>query len=315
MKSIYDISVVVPLYNESESLIELTDKVSSAISGMKKNFEIIFVDDGSDDNSSDVIDELHAKDPRVKLIQFRKNLGKSAALAVGFAHCQGRYVVTIDADLQDDPEEIPSLIAKLEQGYDLVSGWKKNRKDPFTRKLASRIYNYVTSIISGIKLHDFNCGLKAYRREVVESLDIYGELHRYLPVLANWQGFRVTEAIVKHHPRKYGKTKFGARRYTRGFFDLLTVTFLTRYKKRPLHLFGGIGMLFFLAGVVISGILAYQRIFAHKYLSNRPLIFLGILLIIIGIQFVSIGLIGELITESKQSHDIYSIRKKIGWPQ
>ena len=315
MKSNYDISVVVPLYNERQSLLELFEGIYRAISRMKKKFEVIFVDDGSTDNSSEVISELHTKDDRAKLIQFRKNFGKSAALAAGFAHCQGRYVITIDADLQDDPEEIPALIAKLEQGYDLVSGWKKHRKDPFRRRLASRFYNFVTSVISGIRLHDFNCGLKAYRREVIESLDVYGEMHRYLPVLVYQQGFRVTESVVRHHSRKYGKTKYGTARYSRGFFDLLTVTFLTRYKKRPMHLFGIVGMLSFSAGVVISLVLAYQRIFANKYLSNRPLLFLGILMIIVGIQFVSLGLLGEMITEARKGQDTYSIRQKIGWPE
>jgi glycosyltransferase involved in cell wall biosynthesis len=315
MKSNYDISVVVPLYNEHESLLELFNHIASVIVRMRKSFEVIFVDDGSLDNSSEVISELHTKDKRAKLIQFRKNFGKSAALAVGFAHCQGRYVITIDADLQDDPEEIPALIAKLEQGYDLASGWKKHRKDPFRRRVASRFYNLATSIISGIKLHDFNCGLKAYRREVVESLDVYGEMHRYLPVLAHRQGFRVAEIVVRHHSRKYGKTKYGTSRYSRGFFDLLTVTFLTRYKQRPMHLFGIIGVLSFVTGMVISAVLAYQRIFANQYLSNRPLLFLGILMIIVGIQFISLGLIGEMITEMRKRHDTYAIRQKVGWPK
>jgi len=315
MKSNYDISVVVPLYNERESLPELFQGISHVISRMKMKFEVIFVDDGSTDNSAEVISELHAKDDRAKLLQFRKNFGKSAALAAGFAHCQGRYVITIDADLQDDPEEIPALIAKLEQGYDLVSGWKKHRQDPYRRRLASRFYNLATSIISGIKLHDFNCGLKAYRQEVVEILDIYGELHRYLPVIAHQQGFRVTEMVVKHHSRKYGTTKFGAARYSKGFFDLLTVTFLTRYKKRPMHLFGIVGMFTFLTGLGISIVLAYQRLFADKFLSNRPILFLGILMIIVGIQFISLGLIGEMITESRKGHDTYSFRQKIGWPE
>lgn len=316
MKSNCFISIVVPLYNERESLLELYERISNVLTRMNKSFEVIFVDDGSTDNSAEVISEMHSKDDRVKLIQFRKNFGKSAALAAGFAHCQGRCVITIDADLQDDPEEIPALIDKLDQGFDLVSGWKKRRKDPFRRRVASRFYNFVTSIISGIKLHDFNCGLKAYRYdEVVESLDIYGELHRYLPVLAHRLGFRVTEMEVRHHPRKYGSTKFGLTRYARGFFDLLTVTFLTRYKKRPMHLFGVAGLLSFLIGTGISVVLAYQRIFENKYLSNRPLLFLGILMIIIGIQFFSIGLLGEMITESRKGNDTYSIRQRLGWPE
>jgi glycosyltransferase involved in cell wall biosynthesis len=248
----------------------------------------------------------------VKMIQFLKNYGKSEGLNAGFAASSGKYVITMDADLQDDPGEIPRLIAKLEEGYDLVSGWKKVRHDPLSKKLSSRIYNFFTSLFSGIRLHDFNCGLKAYRQRVVKSLNVYGELHRYLPVVAHRTGFRVAELPVKHHPRKFGKSKFGSSRLLRGAFDLLTVTFLTRYRKRPLHLFGGLGVFSFIAGFTISLILAIQKIFYDANLSNRPLLFLGVLLIIVGIQFVSIGLLGEMITAQRQDRNFHHIKRTIG---
>jgi len=309
------ISFVIPLYNEQDSLEELHRKITAAMRPLGDHYEIIFVDDGSKDQSASVIEKLHATDRHVKLIQFRMNYGKSAGLAAGFSAATGDYVVTMDADLQDDPEEVPKLIAKLEEGYDLVSGWKKKRRDPLSKRLASKVYNFFTSWFSGIRLHDFNCGLKAYRNEVVKTMSVYGELHRYLPVIAHRNGFRVTELPVTHHPRKHGKSKFGAARFTRGAFDLMTITFLTKYKKRPLHLFGLIGFLSFFAGSLISGWLAYERLFANKYLSNRPVLFLGVLLIIVGIQFFSIGLLGEMITAMRKDSDAYLIKKSLGWEQ
>ncbi len=310
-----DISIIVPLLNEEQSLQELHDKIAGVMHNAGYSFELIFVDDGSTDQSAAVIHRLAAGNPQVKMLQFRKNYGKSAALAAGFEHAAGRFVVTMDADLQDDPEEIPHLIAKLEQGYDLVSGWKKVRHDPFIKRNTSKIYNYFTSLFSGIRLHDFNCGLKAYRSDVVKSFQVYGEMHRYLPVLAHHNGFRVTEMPVKHHQRKHGQSKFGMARFTRGAFDLLTVTFLTKYKKRPLHFFGGFGVLTFLAGAVISLVLVIQRLFLHQYLSNRPLLFLGVLLIIVGMQFFSLGLIGEMIISVRHENDTYQIKSKLGWDQ
>ena len=307
-----EVSFVIPLYNERESLPELKDKIVQVMERAGRSFEIIFVDDGSTDGSGEIIEKMHREDPRVRMVQFRKNFGKSAALDAGFRVASGKYVVTMDADLQDDPEEVPALLAKLEEGYDLVSGWKKQRKDPLTRRLASKVYNFFTYLFSGVRLHDFNCGLKAYRNEVVKSIRVYGELHRYIPVIAHRLGFRVTELPVRHHPRKYGRSKFGAARFFRGAFDLMTVTFLTRYSKRPLHLFGFIGILSFLAGTAVSAVLAYQRIFMQKYLSNRPLLFLGVLLIIVGIQFFSIGLLGEMITAGNQQAGGYLIRKVVG---
>lgn len=304
-----NISVVVPLYNEEESLLELHSRLSEVLCRSKKPVEIIFVDDGSSDRSFEILAEIHKKDSKVRVLQFRRNYGKSAALAMGFSHARGKIIVTLDADLQDDPGEIPNLLKKLEEGFDLVSGWKKNRKDPFVKKVSSKFFNKVTSLLTGLKIHDINCGLKAYRREVTETIKVYGQLHRFLPVLAHWERFRVAEVVVQHHPRKYGKTKFGFSRYTAGFFDLITVLFLTRYTKRPLHLFGLAGIVSFFVGLLISGYLTIERLFFEKYLSNRPLLFLGILLIIVGVQFVSIGLLGEMITEGRKDRIEYSIKK------
>lgn len=302
------ISIVVPLLDEEESLPELHEKLTAVLNGMKKSYEIIFVDDGSTDNSYGVLKQLFEKDRQIRVIRFRKNYGKAAALACGFEAAQGDIVITMDADLQDDPEEIPQLIGKIEQGYDLVSGWKKKRFDPLVKRTTSKFYNIVTSRISGIRLHDFNCGLKAYRQNVVKEIQIYGQLHRFIPVLAHWQGFRVAELVVQHHPRKYGKTKFGLSRFTAGLLDLFTVVFLHRFKKRPLHLFGSIGLFSFFIGVLLNLYLAYQRIFADKYLSNRPLLFLAIMMVIVGVQFVSIGLLGEMITETQKRKNDYSIK-------
>jgi len=309
----YTISVVVPMLNEQESIAELYRQIKTVIEPMGKSFEIIYIDDGSTDQSAVTARDLHEKDPRVKIIEFRKNYGKAAALAAAFKMVSGDIVITMDADLQDDPNEIPRLVDKLDEGYDLVSGWKKVRHDPFLKTQTSRIYNFFTSMLSGIQLHDFNCGLKAYRAQVVKSMMIYGELHRYLPVIAHRNGFRVTEIPVNHRRRKYGSSKYGIARFTRGAFDLLTITFLTRYKKRPLHLFGSWGLLSTLAGFVILAILAVQKIFFDAHLSRRPILFLGLLLVIVGIQFFSIGLLGEMISESRSDSDTYLIKNMTGF--
>jgi glycosyltransferase involved in cell wall biosynthesis len=307
-----DISLVIPLYDEEESLRELYSRIIAVVKAENLSYEIIFIDDGSKDNSVSVIDKLLDEDRRVKLIEFRTNYGKSAALAAGFEAASGTFVFTMDADLQDDPEEIPNMLAKLHEGYDLVSGWKKVRHDPLEKRLASKVYNYFTSKVSGIKLHDFNCGLKAYRLSVVKSMKVYGELHRYLPVIAFKNGFRVTEIPVKHHARKHGVSKFGAARFARGAFDLLTITFLTRYKMRPLHLFGLVGFFTFSLGFILSVWLAFQRIFHNMYLSSRPLLWLGVLLIIVGVQFFSIGLLGEMITAAQPESDNFIIKRQVG---
>ena len=311
-KSTVKISIVVPLFNEEESLVELHERLSKAVCSLEKPIEFLFIDDGSTDNSMQVLSELHNKDPQVRVVQFRRNYGKSAALALGFKEARGEFIVTLDADLQDEPYEIPNLVKKLEEGFDLVSGWKKIRKDPFIKKSTSKLFNFVTRKMTGLGIHDMNCGLKAYRREVTDTVNVYGQLHRFLPVLAQWQGFKVGEVVVKHNPRKYGRTKFGASRFIAGFFDLVTVLFITRYTKRPLHLFGLIGLVSFAVGVGISAYLAVERLLLGKYLSDRPLLFLGILAIIVGVQFVSIGLLGEMITESRKDNTDYSIKKTLG---
>ncbi|MCK5085988.1 MAG: glycosyltransferase family 2 protein, partial [Melioribacteraceae bacterium] len=257
-----------------------------------------------------IIKQLASSDNRIRYISFKKNYGKSAALQLGFKAVTGDAVITMDADLQDDPEEITNLLAKLDEGYDLVSGWKKVRHDPFIKKHSSKFFNYVTQVMSGIKIHDFNCGLKAYRKEVVKNINIYGELHRYVPVLADWQGFTVTEIPVKHHPRKYGKTKFGISRFFKGFVDLITVIFTTRYIKRPMHLFGLLGAIAFLVGLGISAYLSYEWWFYSKPLSDRPLLFLGMLLIIVGVQFFSVGLLGEIMVHNFQNDEEYTIKEK-----
>lgn len=306
-----DISIVVPAYNEEESLQELIQKLSQTLHGLNKKCEIIIVDDGSTDETLSTSIKLKKEFPLLKIISFRKNYGKSAALSEAFKLADGDYVITMDADLQDDPEEIPNLISALESGnYDLVSGWKKERHDPISKTIPSRIFNFVTSKISGIKIHDFNCGLKIYRKAVVKDLKIYGELHRFLPVLAHWNGFRVGEVTVQHHPRKFGKTKFGISRFFNGFFDLLTVIFITRYQTSPLHIFGMLGLMAALFGFAIELYLSILW-FLGEGIRNRPLFFLGILAIIVGIQFIVFGLLGEMITARFAEQTHYSIKEKI----
>ena len=304
-----EISIVIPLYNEEQSLRELYGQIRDAME-RNRNYEIIFVDDGSADGSARVIQELRNRDRRVKLIRFRRNFGKSAALSVGFAQAEGQYVITMDADLQDDPEEISSLVDELKKGFDLVSGWKKKRRDPITKTIPSRFFNFITGMMTGIPIHDFNCGLKGYRKEVVKEVKVYGELHRYIPVLAHSLGFRIGEIPVLHRARKYGKTKFGMGRFWKGFLDLLTALFTTRYLARPLHLFGFWGLAFFLAGVGVDAYLTYLKFVDGISLSNRPLFIGGILLTIVGVQFISIGLIGEIISKTRTNADKeYSIRE------
>ncbi|KPK88842.1 glycosyl transferase family 2 [bacterium SM23_31] len=303
-----DISAVVPLYNERESLPELTNTVRESLLSTGRSFEMIFIDDGSTDGSFEALLDLKKSVPEMRIIQLQKNHGKSAALSTGFAYARGEFVVTIDADLQDDPKEIPALLKKLDEGYDLVSGWKKNRQDPFSKKITSKFFNLVTSFTTRTYLHDHNCGLKAYRRSVIEHLFIYGQLHRFMPSLAHSNGFRVTEVVVTHHQRKYGKTKYGFWRFFAGFFDLLTVLYLTKFTTRPLHLFGSIGLVSFLTGFFINLHLTIRKYFYHEGVSNRPLLFLGILLILIGIQSFSLGLLAEMITNIRSRDKKYVIK-------
>lgn len=305
------LSVIIPLLNEEESLRELHEQLKNALVRISGNYELIFVDDGSTDNSYRVLKELRQRNNRVRAIRFRRNYGKSAALAVGFQKAQGEFVVTMDADLQDDPTEIQNLIRELKGGFDVVSGWKKKRRDPFTKTIPSKFFNFVTAKVTGIKIHDFNCGLKGYRKDVVKSVNVYGELHRYIPALAHWQGFKIGETVVNHRPRRFGKTKFGMTRFTRGFLDLLTVIFTTRYVTRPLHLFGGWGIVSTLIGTAIALWLTYEKYFNGQPLSNRPLFIVALIMVIVGVQFVSMGLLGELITRNQHMEREYSIREEL----
>ncbi len=310
-----ELTVVVPLLNERESLPELYERIAASLDGWGRPWELLFMDDGSDDGSFALIKELAKKDPgRVRGVRFRRNYGKAAALAEGFRRASGRYVATMDADLQDEPGCLPEMVEKLEEGFDLVSGWKKKRNDPLSKTVPSRLFNFVTRLVTGIPLHDFNCGLKVYRREVTESVPVYGELHRYLPFLAYERGFkRITELPVIHHSRKYGRTKYGFDRLFKGFLDLLTVLFLSRYMRRPLHLFGLAGFALIFAG---GGILAWFSAgwllikmtgTLGAYIGNRPLFSIAILAVIVGIQLVSIGLLGELISSNRAMERRYEV--------
>jgi len=306
-----EISIVIPLFNEEQSLYELTNQIIEAVDGY--SFEVIFVDDGSDDFSWDVITKLSGQFHFIRAIRFRRNYGKSDALQAGFEAAKGTYIVTMDADMQDDPFEIPELVAMLKDGADMVSGWKKVRHDPISKTVPSRFFNAITRLTTGIKLHDFNCGLKAYRKDVTDSIFLYGEMHRYVPLLAKWKGFsKISEKVVKHHPRKYGKTKFGISRFLNGFLDLLTLLFVNRYMHRPMHFFGLFGVLFLITGAAISGWLAYLKIFLGEPLGNRPLLFLGILLIVVGVQFFSIGFLGEMINKGQVKDQKPGVSEKIG---
>jgi len=289
------ISVVIPVHDEERSVALLYDELSAALDGDGRAWEAVFVDDGSADGTFGALTRLHDAHDNVRVVRLRRNFGKATALDAGFGEAAGDIVVTIDGDLQDDPAEIPRLLAKLDEGYDLVSGWKTKRRDPLTRRIPSRIFNAVAGKVSGVRLHDMNCGLKAYRAEVVEGMQLYGELHRYIPVLAHYRGYRVTELPVNHRPREHGRSNYGVERYVRGFLDLLTVTFMGRYRHRPLHLFGGVGLLFSLIGSVILGYLTVVKLMGHA-IGQRPLLLLGVLLVVVGIQLLSLGLISELIT-------------------
>jgi len=287
------LSFVIPALNEEASLEILYKEIVSNLTG--DSYEIIFVDDGSSDGSFSLLQLLAERDANVKVIRFRRNFGKAAALQMGFNVAQGDVVFTMDADLQDNPQEIPRFLAKLDEGYDLVSGWKRKRHDPWHKTMPSKLFNYVTARSFHLKLKDYNCGFKAYRLSLVKELTIYGEMHRYIPALANALGYRVGEIAVEHRARKYGRSKYGMERYLRGFFDLMTVKMITQYIKSPLYLFGRIGLFSCLLGTLVTLYLSVLKIFWGQPLSNRPLLFLGILLILGGLQFISLGLISELI--------------------
>ncbi len=308
MNSKTELSIIIPVFNEEESILELIAEIHGVMKDSTADYEVIFIDDGSNDDSYDKIRSLADKDSRIIGVRFRRNYGKAAALSEGFRISRGKTVVTMDSDLQDDPAEIPALMEKLNEDYDVISGWKKSRKDPWTKKYPSKIFNLVTRIMSGIRIHDFNCGLKIYRSEVVKTVKVYGELHRYIPVLAKLAGFRVSELVVNHRPRKFGKTKFGASRFLKGFLDLTTVLFLGKFDRNPLHFFGILGGVLFLSGLVINGYLTIQW-FGGVWIGNRPILFLGILLMIVGIQFISLGLLAEMIS-AREENLKYSIAER-----
>jgi len=293
------ISVVVPVHEEERTVALLFDELQAALDPLGQPWEAVFVDDGSTDGSFAALTRLHNLHDNVRVVRLRRNFGKAAALAAGFANAEGDVVVTIDADLQDDPAEIPRLLAKLDEGFDLVSGWKAHRRDPITRRALSRIFNWVTGRVSGLRLHDLNCGLKAYRAEVVQGLRLYGELHRFIPVLAHYRGHRIAELPVNHRPREHGRSRYGVERYLRGFLDLLTVSFIGRYRYRPLHLFGGLGLGLGALGLAVLVYLTILKI-GGEAIGRRPLLILGVLLVVVGLQFFSLGLISELITSQHE---------------
>ncbi len=308
------ISVVIPAYNEDESLPELCDWIVRVMQQNNFTYEIIFIDDGSRDKSWMVMSELAAKNKNVKAIRFRRNYGKSAALNEGFSIVKGDVVITMDADMQDSPDEIPALYKMIvDDNYDIVSGWKKKRHDPISKTIPSKFFNAVTRSMSGIKIHDFNCGLKAYKKEVVKNIEVSGEMHRYIPVIAKWAGFaKITEKVVEHRARKYGTTKFGFERFINGFLDLLSISFVTRFGKRPMHLFGTLGLLSFFIGLVISAYLLFAKVVFREYrMTERPLFYFGLITIVIGVQLFLTGFLAELITRSKNKENEYQVESTL----
>jgi glycosyltransferase involved in cell wall biosynthesis len=312
-----DVSVVVPGLNEADSLPELAERLHEAIGKLELDYEIIFIDDGSTDDTWKVVGELHDEDPRVRGVRLRANFGKAMALTAGFARARGNIVFMMDADLQDDPADIPKFLEGIEGGLDVVVGWKVNRLDPTNRKVLSRIFNGTVGLVTGVRLHDMNCGFKAFDRDVLQSLPIYGDLFRFIPVLANWQGFKVGEVPVNHHARKHGRSRYGLERILRGLFDLLSVVFLTRYSRKPMHLFGLIGLVLSAMGFLINIYLTVLW-FMGEAIGGRPLLMLGVLCIILGIQFFSMGLIGEFLTfqyQRKHDRERLPVSDEVGAPE
>ncbi len=309
------LSVVVPIYNEEESIPMLYARLSEALEQLGQRYEIIAVDDGSRDRSFALLRDLAQRDPRLRVVRFRRNFGQTAAFAAGFDRAQGSVVITIDADLQNDPADIPQLLAKLDEGYDVVSGWRERRQDPFwNRRLPSLLANRLISWATGVHLHDYGCSLKAYRAEVVKGIQLYGELHRFIPAIASWQGVAVAELPVRHAPRRFGTSKYGIGRTIRVVLDLMTVRFLLSYSTRPMQIFGLFGLASMLLGGAISLYLALLKLFTNAALADRPLLLLGVLLIILGVQFIGIGLMGELIVRTyheTQRKPIYVVREEV----
>jgi glycosyltransferase involved in cell wall biosynthesis len=309
-----DISFVIPLFNEEESLPELHDWIVRVMEQHGFSYEIIFVDDGSKDNSWSVIQQLVQRNPLVRGIKFRRNYGKSAGLNVGFEKAEGNVVITMDADLQDSPEEVPEMYKMVvEDKYDIVSGWKKKRYDPISKTIPTKVYNFVTTKMSGVKLHDMNCGLKAYRSDVIKNIEVYGEMHRYIPVIAKWSGFtNIGEKVVQHQARKYGVSKFGLSRFIYGPLDLFSIMFMGKFGKRPMHFFGVIGTFIFFAGLAILGYMSIDKVFFDTVgIANRPAFYLGILMVIVGVQLFIAGFLGELISRSATDRNKYKIEKSI----
>lgn len=320
MNKVIDISVIIPLYNEDESLPELHDWIVRVMEEHRYSYEILLVDDGSKDRSWEVIKALKAKNPNVRGIKFRRNYGKSAALNVGFHECEGEVIITMDADLQDSPDEIPILYKRIkEEGLDLVSGWKKKRYDPISKTIPSKFFNWATRKVSGINnLHDFNCGLKSYRKEVVKSIEVYGEMHRYIPVIARWAGFsKIEEQVVQHRARKYGTTKFGWERFVNGFLDLLSIYFVGKFGKRPMHFFGPLGSLMFLIGSIITMWLIIEKLVllyageVPREIVDQPLFYLSLVMIILGVQFFLAGFLGEMMARNAHDRNHYQIETKL----
>ena len=297
------ISIVIPVFNENESLPDLKVELDKNLSAYPE-WEVIFIDDGSSDGSTEYLADLCAQDSHYKLIQFYRNYGKSAALSEGFKLADGDYIITMDADLQDDPAEIPNLVGKLEEGWDLVSGWKKIRHDPIGKTLPSKLFNFVTRVMTGVKIHDFNCGLKGYKKSVVKSIEVFGGRHRYIPALAGQRKFRITEITVNHRARQFGETKYGGSRLFHGFFDLITILFLNRYDQQPLHLFGFFGLISLHLGLIVECVVLYFKYgLGEPFVKHMALLMFGIMLIVIGIQFFSMGLLGELMARTTQGQE------------
>jgi glycosyltransferase involved in cell wall biosynthesis len=308
-----NLSIVIPLYNEEETIEPLYEQLKAALEGTGREYEIIIVDDGSTDGSFDVLKRLHENDEHLKVIRFRRNFGQTAAFAAGFDRSQGQVVITLDADLQNDPADIPLLLDKIEEGYDVVSGWRLPRRDPFlTRRLPSMMANWLISQVTRVQLHDYGCSLKAYRREVVKNVQLYGELHRFIPAIANWMGVSVAEVPVRHYPRRFGKSKYDLSRTSRVLLDLLTVRFLLSYSTRPIHIFGGLGLISFVAGIGLGGYLSYVKFALGQKIGDRPLLLLAILLMVMGVQLISMGLLGELVVRTYYEtldKPIYAVRE------
>ena len=308
-----DLSVVIPIYDEAKNVEKLYEKLEEVLSKLDKSYEVLLVDDGSTDGTIDKLAEIRKRNPEYKVIQFRRNYGQTAAISAGFDYATGDVIVTIDADLQNDPKDIPRILKKMEEGYDVVSGWRKERKDPFlTRIIPSKVANWLVSILAGIHLHDYGCTLKAYSKDVAKNVQLYGEMHRYIPALASWIGINVTEIPVSHHKRKFGKSKYGLSRTPRVILDLITLKFLLSYSTRPIQIFGSIGIITAFLGFLIALFLSYVKLVQKQSIGDRPLLLLAVLLIFLGFQFISMGLLGELAVRTyheAQNKPIYFVKK------